>query len=105
MLLGVMRAYRNEKQLYLSYIVDISPLAILPPRTRACTREQSRLSIVPHTHVIAVEEVWRVAAAGCMHTTAASTLRAVLLAHLGLSCTANGGRQRLEVLGIIRARI
>ena len=85
------------------HIIDISPLVILPPCTRACTREQSRLGIVSHTRVIAVKEVWRVAAVGRAHATAASTLHAVSLAHLGFGCTASGGRQRLELLGIIQA--
>ena len=85
------------------HIVDVSPLVILPPCTRACTREQSRLGIVSHTRVIAVKEVWRVAAVGRAHATAASTLHAVSLAHLGFGCTTSGGRQRLELLGIIQA--
>jgi hypothetical protein len=87
------------------HIINVSPLVILPPRTRACTREQSRVSIVPDTDIIAVEEVWRAAAVGRAHTTAASALHAVSLPHLGFGCTACGGRQRLKVLGVIQTRI
>ena len=87
------------------HIVDVSALVILPPRTRACAREQSRVSIVPDTDVVAVEKVWRVAAVGSTHSTATSTLHAISLAHLGFGRATSGNGHGLEVLSIIQARV
>ncbi len=83
------------------HIIDVSPLIILPPRTRACTREQSRLGIVHDAGIIAVEKARRMAAVGRTHTTAASALHAVSLAHLGLGRATCGSGHRFQILSIV----
>ena len=100
--------HNNNKKTHIFntfHIIDVSPLIILPPRTRACAREQSRVSIVPNTDVVTVKEVWRVAAVGSTHSTAASTFHAISLAHLGFGRATSGSGHGLEVLSIIQARV
>ena len=87
------------------HVVNIPPLIVLPTRTRARSRKQSRFVIILSAHIVAVKIGGGMAPGGSTHATPASMLHAITLSHLGFCRAPRRCGQGLKDFLVIQARV